>query len=136
VSAVSLHFRERHQLTHAREFEAVYEAKCRKQRGSIMVFTRPNGLGWPRLGLAVSTRVGNAVTRNRFKRLIREAFRLRQHELVGALDGGGYDLIVSVRGNHIPALGPLQTTLLDLVREAHGEWGRRSRRESAAEGKP
>jgi ribonuclease P protein component len=32
-----------------------------------------------RLGLTVSKQFGNAVARNRFKRLIREAFRLNQH---------------------------------------------------------
>lgn len=126
-----LTFRERHRLTHAREFEAVYAAKCRKQRGAIMVFTKPNGLAWPRLGLSVSSRVGSAVVRNRFKRLIREAFRLRQHDFVSAPDGGGYDLIVSVRGNRFPALNPLQTTLLDLVKEADTEWRRRARQAEA-----
>jgi ribonuclease P protein component len=34
-----------------------------------------NGLPYPRLGLAVSRQVGSAVVRNRWKRLIREAFR-------------------------------------------------------------
>lgn len=124
-----LTFRERHRLTHAREFEAVYAAKCRKQRGSIILFTRPNALPNPRLGLSISSRVGSAVVRNRFKRLIREAFRLRQYDFITAPDGLHYDLIVSVRGDHIPALNPLQTLLLDLLKDADTEWRRRARRE-------
>lgn len=34
-----------------------------------------------RLGLTVSKRFGKAVARNRFKRLVREAYRLSQHTL-------------------------------------------------------
>jgi ribonuclease P protein component len=41
-----------------------------------------NGLGYGRLGLAASRRIGGAVARNRAKRLLRESFR--RHKLAGA----------------------------------------------------
>lgn len=126
---MSLHFRPKHRLTHAREFDAVYAAKCRKNRGPLMVFTLPNSLAHPRLGLAVGTRVGNAVVRSRTKRLIREAFRLSQHQLAPAPDGTRYDIIVSVRGTPPAALPGLAKALIDLVSEADLEWRRRARRE-------
>lgn len=45
-----------------------------------------NGLGFPRIGLAVSKRVSKrAVERNRIKRIVRESFRHHLHEL-GAID--------------------------------------------------
>jgi ribonuclease P protein component len=51
-----------------------------------------NDKAWPRLGLAVAVRVaGNAVERNRIRRIIRESFRLHQRELPHV------DLVVSAR---------------------------------------
>ena len=38
-------------------------------------FALPNEAGSPRLGIAASQKMGNAVARNRAKRLVRELFR-------------------------------------------------------------
>jgi ribonuclease P protein component len=38
-------------------------------------FALPNEAGAPRLGIAASQKMGNAVARNRAKRLVRELFR-------------------------------------------------------------
>ncbi len=52
----------------------------------MVVYVARNGLSGSRLGLSVGKRVGGAVVRYRIKRLIREAFRLSQHELPAGLD--------------------------------------------------
>lgn len=52
-------------------------------RGACVdIYARPNGLSHARLGMIVPRRVArHAVARNLYKRLMREMFRLRQHEL-------------------------------------------------------
>ena len=39
-----------------------------------------------RLGVITAGRIGNAVVRNRTRRLLRESFRLHQHELIKPVD--------------------------------------------------
>jgi len=132
-----LHFRERHRLRHAREFDAVYAAKLRKVRGPLALFSLPNSFDHPRLGLAVGVRAGNAVVRNRWKRMVREAFRLQQHSLPRTADGRGYDFIVSVRpatGQRPWTLAACAKALAELAADADREWRRRARQENGTTG--
>src|SRR4051812_24503390 len=96
----------KHRLTHERQFEAVYAGKTRQSRGPLTVFAIPNDLGIPRLGLSVGKRVGTAPRRNRVKRLLREAFRLMQHDLPT-----GYDLVINVRPHEELILAEYQRIL-------------------------
>ena len=63
-------------LLHSREFERVFRERCSASDGLLIVYGSANGQAGPRLGLAVSQKAGNSVLRNRWKRAIREAFRL------------------------------------------------------------
>jgi len=65
------------------DFQRVFkQARYKSGDRYLTVLARPNGLGHPRLGMAISIRnAGNAVARNRVKRVIRECFRLSQARL-------------------------------------------------------
>ena len=57
------------------EFTEVYERGMRLRGRFMTCFALPNGLDAPRLGIAASRKIGNAVMRNRAKRRVRELFR-------------------------------------------------------------
>jgi len=101
----------------AAAFAAVYDGKVRTSRGPLTVYAIPNALGHPRLGLSVSRRVGNAIRRNRVKRLLRDAFRLLQHDLPA-----GYDLVVVVRPHAGLMLAEYQKLLMGAVVNLHNTW--------------
>ncbi|MFI4853951.1 MAG: ribonuclease P protein component [Phycisphaerales bacterium JB065] len=121
-------FRRRHRLGHKREFDAVYEAKVRKHRGSLTVFALPNELPHHRLGLSVPKRVGSAPQRNRVKRCLREAFRLLQEE-IPKRNGHGYDFVVAVRPHDGLSEPEYRELLRVLFLQLDAEWAKRERRE-------
>lgn len=79
-------------LTDSPEFERAYRRGLAFRGRLFAVHAYPNGLGCSRLGLSVSKKVGNAVTRNTVRRRLKEVFYAAQPEI-----GRDLDLVVSAR---------------------------------------
>ncbi len=113
-------------LQHKLEFDAVYAGKARIERGPLVVHAIPSTSGRSRLGLAIGRRLGNAVRRNRMKRLLRECFRLGHAEFPGA-----FDLIVGCRPHAELPLATYQAQLREAMVAMEELWSKRRRRTPA-----
>ena len=101
----------RTRLARRTEFEAVFREGLKAVSESCVLYGRRQLLGESRLGMAVSRRFGRrAVRRNRARRLIREAFRLRRHEWPS-----GWDWVVIPRVEGFPDHQDQVATALALV---------------------
>lgn len=80
-------FRPKHRLLTKKDFSQVFDqVDFRVGKGPILILARKNQLDHPRLGLVIRKKfLKRAVDRNQIKRLARENFRLKQHQ-IGNLD--------------------------------------------------
>jgi len=103
-------FRNEDRVWKQSDFDRVYGARLFAADEVLVVNGAPNGLAHARLGLSVSKRVGNAVVRNRWKRLIREAFRLSREEIPA-----GVDLVVRPQKGAVAELEAVRRSLIALA---------------------
>ena len=66
-----------------------------------------------RVGITIPKRTGNAVRRNRWKRLIRESFRTQQNVIPG-----GYDLVIRPKKGAQPSWPAIRRSVPKLVKKA------------------
>jgi len=86
----------------------------------MAVFGQPNGLDHSRLGLTLTRKTGNAVERNRAKRVLREVFRLNRHRIDLSMD-----LVINGRRSMLEQpLARLEREFLDCIRRIVRRAGR------------
>ena len=79
---IKLNFSRELRLLTPAQFKNVFEQPFRASSPEITILARKNNLEHPRLGLTVAKKhLKRAHDRNRIKRLVRESFRLSQHNL-------------------------------------------------------
>jgi len=82
IPLLSLGLPKENRLRKRREFQKVYKKGKRIQGRFMTAFIMPSETSFQRIGITASIKaIGNAVKRNRSRRLLREAFRLSKLEL-------------------------------------------------------
>ena len=95
------------------EFRRVFSARNSVADDVLVVYALPNELSHARLGACVSRKNGNAVCRNRWKRHIRESFRLQQERAPQ-----GFDYVVLPRQGASPDADRVANSLARLMPRA------------------
>jgi len=94
------------------QFRAVIALRKRASDGRLIIYAAPNGLDFARIGISIGRSAGSAVFRNRFKRLVREAFRINKESIHVGRD---YVITPGPRLEANPALADIQDSLLALA---------------------
>ena len=75
VKAAAEKFPRSVRIVRSSDYQALYKTGYKIHSSHFVLFSRGNALGYSRLGITASRKVGGAVVRNRVKRLFREIFR-------------------------------------------------------------
>jgi len=85
-------FKKSERILKSEDYASVRLAGVSSYTKHFRVMSMPNNLGITRLGITVSKKIGNAVKRNRIKRIVRELFRLNK-----SFFPDGYDIVIVAR---------------------------------------
>ncbi len=113
-----LTFSKKKKLVSNEQFKAVMAHGRCARTGLLILYMAGNDCGYPRLGVSIGKIHGNAVTRNRLKRLLREAFRQNQNRIPANYD---YLIMISQKKRTAKNLTfeHIEDSLLALINSLH-----------------
>lgn len=92
------------------DFRRIYSKGKSFVNSGVVVYISKNRIGYNRVGLTVGKKIGNAVKRNRAKRVMREAFMQFENSLKN-----GYDIVLVARGRTVSLKSTEVTRLLNTL---------------------
>lgn len=113
-----LRFPRRDRLKSRKSIDALFQSGKRISAGEFRAFYSFRSTPGLQIGVGSSSRqFKKAVDRNRIKRLIRESYRLNQHQWKEAMTarGAGMDLFVLFIGKQVPSFDACQQGMMQLL---------------------
>lgn len=99
------------------DFIEIYRNSKSYANKYLVMYVKTNEYNYNRLGISVSKKVGNSVIRHRVTRLVRESYRLSEHNIKD-----GFDIIVVARvGAKGKTYTEIESALLHLMK-LHRIW--------------
>lgn len=98
-----------------REFKSLYYRGGSNVSSHLVIYFKKNKRGENRLGITVSKKIGNAVTRNRVRRRISELYRAREDMI-----RDGFDIVIVARTRAAEALFSQLGASLDFLLSKSG----------------
>jgi ribonuclease P protein component len=106
-------FSQKERIRKKKEFLEIMATGQKRQTTHFIIYLKPNSKSFSRLGITVSRRVGEAVQRNRIKRLLREFFRVHKQRLPQTCDF----IIIAKKGANQLSYHQLKRELIKLAQE-------------------
>ncbi len=104
-------------LRRPQDFRHVWSTGRSWVHSLFILWAAPNALNYTRIGMTASRKVGNAVARNRARRLLREAARLCYPHIAG-----GWDVVLVARSYLVQAKTPQVLAALESALKRANLW--------------
>jgi len=117
MGVMDARLRRTERLTRQSDIDAVYKSGRRLHAKFFRIHVKPNTLSFSRFTVSVPRRVCTAVLRNRWKRMLRESFRLNKEKI-----GPGLDIVaVPTRAPEELQRQQVEFVLMELVKKHRGK---------------